>query len=125
MQNRAFENPKIEFAWNSVVDDVLGEEAVTGIRLRDTATGDLRELPVTGLFVAIGHRPNTDLFAGQLAMDDNGYLLTHPDRSTTDIPGVFACGDVQDHTYRQAITAAASGCMAAIDAERWLQSRHD
>jgi len=125
MQNRAFENPKIEFAWNSVVDDVLGEEAVTGIRLRDTATGDLRELPVTGRFIAIGHRPNTDLFAGQLAMDDNGYLLTHPDRSTTDIPGVFACGDVQDHTYRQAITAAASGCMAAIDAERWLQSRHD
>lgn len=124
MQQRAFDNPKIDFAWNSTVDDILGESVVTGLRLRDTVTGDLRELPVTGVFVAIGHRPNSGLFSGQLDMDDNGYLLTGPDRSTTNVDGVFACGDVQDHTYRQAITAAASGCMAAIDAERWLESLH-
>ena len=125
MQNRAFDNPRIEFAWNTVVDDILGDDKVAGLRLRDTGTDEVRELAVTGVFIAIGHRPNTDLFIGQLPMDENGYLLTHADRSTTDIEGVFACGDVQDHTYRQAITAAASGCMAAIDAERWLQSRHD
>lgn len=124
MQQRAFDNPKIDFAWNSTVDDILGESVVTGLRLRDTVTGDLRELAVTGVFVAIGHRPNSGLFSGQLDMDDNGYLLTGPDRSTTNVDGVFACGDVQDHTYRQAITAAASGCMAAIDAERWLESLH-
>ncbi|MDG2907904.1 MAG: thioredoxin-disulfide reductase [Acidimicrobiales bacterium] len=125
MQNRAFDNPKIEFAWNTVVDDILGDDKVTGMRLRDTVTDEVRELAVTGVFIAIGHRPNTDLFIGQLLMDENGYLLTHADRSTTDLEGVFACGDVQDHTYRQAVTAASSGCMAAIDAERWLQSRHD
>ena len=125
MQNRAFDNPKIEFAWNTVVDDILGDDKVTGMRLRDTVTDGVRELAVTGVFIAIGHRPNTDLFIGQLPMDENGYLLTHADRSTTDLEGVFACGDVQDHTYRQAVTAASSGCMAAIDAERWLQSRHD
>ena len=125
MQNRAFDNPRIEFAWNTVVDDILGDDKVAGLRLRDTGTDEVRELAVTGVFIAIGHQPNTDLFIGQLPMDENGYLLTHADRSTTDIEGVFACGDVQDHTYRQAITAAASGCMAAIDAERWLQSRHD
>ena len=125
MQTRAFDNPRIEFAWNTTVDDILGDDKVTGMRLRDTVSDEVRELEVTGVFIAIGHRPNTDLFIGQLSMDDNGYLVTHPDRSTTDIAGVFACGDVQDHTYRQAITAAASGCMAAIDAERWLQSRHD
>jgi thioredoxin reductase (NADPH) len=124
MQQRAFDNPKIDFAWNSTVDDILGESVVAGLRLRDTVTGDLRELPVTGVFVAIGHRPNSGLFSGQLDMDDNDYLLTGPDRSTTNVDGVFACGDVQDHTYRQAITAAASGCMAAIDAERWLESLH-
>ncbi len=125
MQNRAFDNPRIEFAWNTVVDDILGDDKVAGLRLRDTGTDEVRELAVTGVFIAIGHQPNTDLFIGQLPMDENGYLLTHADRSTTDIEGVFACGDVQDHTYRQAITAAASGCMAAIDAEGWLQSRHD
>ncbi len=125
MQSRAFDNPRIEFAWNTVVDDILGDDKVTGMRLRDTITDEVRELQVAGVFIAIGHRPNTDLFTGQLPMDDNGYLLTHADRSTTEIEGVFACGDVQDHTYRQAITAAASGCMAAIDAERWLQGRHD
>jgi thioredoxin reductase (NADPH) len=124
MQQRAFDNPKIDFAWNSTVDDILGESVVSGLRLRDTVTNELRELPVTGVFVAIGHRPNSGLFAGQLDMDDNGYLVTGPDRSTTNVEGVFACGDVQDHTYRQAITAAASGCMAAIDTERWLEDLH-
>ena len=125
MQQRAFDNPKVEFAWNTVVDDVLGESKVEGLTVSDTVTGEARTLPVTGVFIAIGHRPNTDLFAGQLDMDEAGYLVTGADRSTTNVEGVFACGDVQDHTYRQAITAAASGCMAAIDAERWLESRGD
>jgi thioredoxin reductase (NADPH) len=125
MQQRAFDNPRIEFAWNTAVVDVVGDTKVEALALRDTVTGEERNLPVTGVFIAIGHRPNTDLFAGQLDMDDAGYLVTGPDRSTTNIEGVFACGDVQDHTYRQAITAAGSGCMAAIDAERWLESRCD
>ena len=116
MQRRAFENPRIEFAWNSVVDDVLGETKVEGLTLRDTRNDEIRALAVTGVFIAIGHRPNTDLFTGILDMDDAGYLVTGADQSTTNIDGVFACGDVQDHTYRQAVTAAASGCMAAIDA---------
>ncbi len=123
MQQRAFDNPKIEFAWNSVVDEIHGEEKVEGITLRDVNSDETRQLPVTGVFVAIGHRPNTDLFVDQLEMDpDSGYLITQPDSSYTNVEGVFACGDVQDHTYRQAITAAGSGCMAAIDAERWLES---
>jgi len=125
MQQRAFDNPKIEFAWNSVVVDVVGGTKVEALALRDTVTGEERDLPVTGVFIAIGHRPNTDLFTDQLDMDDAGYLVTGADRSTTNIEGVFACGDVQDHTYRQAVTAAGSGCMAAIDAERWLESRCD
>ena len=125
MQRRAFENPRIEFAWNSVVDEVLGETKVEGLTLRDTRNDEIRALAVTGVFIAIGHRPNTDLFTGILDMDDAGYLVTGADQSTTNIDGVFACGDVQDHTYRQAVTAAASGCMAAIDAERWLESRTD
>lgn len=125
MQRRAFDNPKIEFAWNTVVDDILGDSKVEALDLRDTMTGDSRRLPVTGVFIAIGHRPNTDLFTGQLDMDVAGYLVTGADRSTTNVEGVFACGDVQDHTYRQAVTAAASGCMAALDAERWLESRSD
>ena len=125
MQQRAMDNPRIEFAWNSTVDDVLGESKVEGLALRDTVTDETRVLPVTGVFIAIGHRPNTDLFSGILDMDEAGYLVTGADRSTTNVDGVFACGDVQDHTYRQAITAAASGCMAAIDAERWLESRTD
>ena len=123
MQQRAFDNPRIEFAWNTTVDEILGDTTVSGLRLRDTIDDGLRELPVTGVFISIGHRPNTALFAGQLDMDDNDYLITGPDRSTTNVEGVFACGDVQDHNYRQAVTAAASGCMAAIDAERWLESR--
>jgi len=125
MQQRAFDNPKIEFAWNSVVVDVVGGTKVEALALRDTVTGEERDLPVTGVFIAIGQRPNTDLFTDQLDMDDAGYLVTGADRSTTNIEGVFACGDVQDHTYRQAVTAAGSGCMAAIDAERWLESRCD
>lgn len=122
MQDRAFANPKIRFQWNSVVTEILGEKSVEGVVIRDTVTGEERRLDVTGLFIAIGHRPNTDLFRGQLAMKDNGYIITAPDSSRTSVEGVFACGDVQDDVYRQAITAAGSGCMAAIDAERWLES---
>lgn len=122
MQDKAFANPKIEFAWNKVVDDVLGvdEGKVSGVRLRDTATDEVSDLAIDGLFVAIGHTPNTSLFTGVLDTDENGYLVTHHG-SQTNVPGVFACGDVQDHTYRQAITAAGSGCMAAIDTERYLE----
>ena len=130
MQERAFKNEKIQPVWNKVVLDVLtntietpmGEkvEKIRALKLKDTEDGSESELPVEGLFVAIGHRPNTSLFAGQLPMDETGYLLVEKGSSRTSIPGVFACGDVQDHTYRQAITAAGSGCMAAIDAERWL-----
>lgn len=122
MQERAFNNPKIEIVWNTVVEELLGTEKLEGAVVRNVLTGDITTLPVTGLFVAIGHRPNTDLFKGVLAMEDNGYLITQPGSSYTDVEGVFACGDVQDHTYRQAITAAGSGCTAAIDAERWLEA---
>ena len=122
MQDRARANDKIVFRWNSVVEEVLGDTTVTGVVVRDVHTGATETLDVSGLFVAIGHRPNTDLFGGQLDMDEAGYLVTAPDRSLTNIEGVFACGDVQDHTYRQAITAAGSGCMAAIDCERWLEA---
>ncbi len=120
MQQRAKDHPKIEFAWNSVVTEVLGDDFVTGVVLEDTKTGDTRELPVEALFVAIGHKPNTELFAGQLEMHDTGYLKVEPGTTRTSIEGVFACGDVADSVYRQAITAAGTGCMAAIDGERWL-----
>jgi len=123
MQERAHANPKIEFLWNTVVEDLLGDTKLEGAVVRNLLTDEVTTLPVTGLFVAIGHRPNTDLFKGVLDMEDNGYLVTQPGSSYTNIAGVFACGDVQDHTYRQAITAAGSGCMAAIDCERWLESR--
>jgi thioredoxin reductase (NADPH) len=123
MQERAFNNPKIEFLWNQEVTDLLGADALEGAVVTSTLTGESTTMPVTGLFVAIGHRPNTDLFKGVLDMQDNGYLITKPGSSYTNIEGVFACGDVQDHTYRQAITAAGSGCMAAIDAERWLEAQ--
>jgi thioredoxin reductase (NADPH) len=124
MQDRALNNPKIEPRWNSQVVEIKGETKLEGIVVEDTLTGERADLDVSGLFVAIGHRPNTDLFTGQLAMEDSGYLVTGSgDQVTaTNIPGVFACGDVQDHTYRQAITAAGSGCSAAIDAERWLEA---
>jgi len=123
MQDRAFANPKIEFLWDTVVEDLVGGETLEGAVVRNVHTGETITLPVTGLFVAIGHRPNTDLFKGQLDMEDNGYLITRPGSSYTNVEGVFACGDVQDHTYRQAITAAGSGCMAAIDTERWLEAQ--
>jgi len=120
MQQRVFNNEKIEILWNTVVTDVLGENDVQGVRLKDTITGEARELPVTGFFVAIGHRPNTDIFKGWLDMDEQGYIQTRPGSTYTNIPGVFASGDAQDHVYRQAVTAAGTGCMAAIDAERWM-----
>ena len=126
MQDRAFANPKIEFAWNTVVDEILGsrDAGVTGIRLADSNNGETRTLDdVRGVFIAIGHKPNTDLFKGQLEMDENGYLVTTPGTARTSIEGVFAAGDVQDHVYRQAVTAAGTGCMAAIDAERWLEEQ--
>ncbi len=121
MQDKAMANPKIEFIWNAVVEAVLdpAKGEVSGVLVRDVVTGEQKTVPVDGLFVAIGHTPNTGLFRGQLDMDENGYLITGKG-SRTNVPGVFAAGDVQDHVYRQAITAAGSGCMAAIDAERYL-----
>lgn len=121
MQDRAFTNDKISFLFDSVVTDVLGDERVTGVRVKDVNTGEETVLATDGLFVAIGHTPSTELFAGQLETGAGGYLLTH-EGTKTNVPGVFACGDVQDHVYRQAVTAAGSGCMAAIDAERYLSS---
>ena len=123
MQERVLNHPKIEVIWNTVLDDVLGEDAVSGVRLRDVVTGNTRDLLSGGLFYAIGFTPNTALFKGQLAMDPDGYLVAGPDSTRTSVPGVFACGDVQDKKYRQAITAAGSGCMAALDCERWLLER--
>jgi len=122
MQERAMSNPKINVIWNSQVTELRGTDTLSGVTLSNSVTGETTQLPVTGLFIAIGHRPNTDLFFGILAMEDTGYLVTVPGSSRTNIEGVFACGDVQDHTYRQAITAAGSGCMAAIDCERWLEA---
>ncbi len=126
MQERAFANEKIRFLWNHVVESVAGDTKLEGVTVRNVLTDETSELPVTGLFVAIGHKPNTDLFKGQLEMEESGYLVTGlaGGATTTNVEGVFACGDVQDHTYRQAITAAGSGCQAAIDAERWLESQH-
>ena len=123
MADRAMANPKIHFMWNSTVEDITGDTKVESVLVRDTQTGEVSEHPFTGVFVAIGHRPNTDLFKGQLELKDNGYIVTDPHRSNTDVEGVFACGDVQDDWYRQAITAAGSGCAAAIDAERWLEEQ--
>ena len=124
MQDRAINNEKIAFQWNSALEEVLGDEVVKGIRVRNVQTNQVEEIPVSGVFVAIGHTPNTSLFTGHIDMDEQGYIRTQPNRSTTNIPGVFASGDVQDSHYRQAITAAGSGCMAAIDAERYLESLH-
>ena len=125
MQERSFKNEKIEFLWDSVPVDLHGADRLESVTLKNTKTGELSQLDITGMFVAIGHHPNTNLFVGQLSMDDASYLLTH--RGThLNVEGVFAAGDVQDRTYRQAVTAAGSGCMAAIDAERWLESQpHD
>ena len=121
MQERALHNDKIAFAWNSVVEDILGKDIVAGVRLRNIVTGATTELACAGVFVAIGHRPNTDLVKEQVAMDEQGYVITSQGTATS-VPGLFAAGDVQDRKYRQAITAAGSGCMAAIDAERFLES---
>lgn len=133
MQERAFHNPKIHFAWNKVIADILTQEQalpsgetiekVRALALKDTVDGTLSELAIDGLFVAIGHKPNTELFQGQLPMDESGYLEVEKGSTRTKVEGVFAAGDVQDHIYRQAITAAGSGCMAAIDAERWMASQ--
>jgi thioredoxin reductase (NADPH) len=120
MQERALANPKIKFRWNSEVSEILGDTKITGLRLRDAVTGAESELPVCGVFVAIGHDPRSELFTGQLATDSEGYLLVEQPSTRTAIPGVFACGDVVDHTYRQAVTAAGTGCAAALDAERYL-----
>jgi len=121
MQDRATKNEKITFIWNSVVEDILGNDTVTGVRVKNLVTGKVTEMPCAGIFVAIGHRPNTALFAGQIIMDEKGYIRTEKGTATS-VPGVFAAGDVQDSVYRQAVTAAGSGCMAAIDAERFLES---
>jgi thioredoxin reductase (NADPH) len=126
MQDRVLKNPKIRILYNAVVDDVLdvSRGEVTGARIRNVKSGESAVVPATGFFVAIGHTPNTDLFKGQLDLHDNGYIKTRPGSSQTSVPGVFACGDVQDFTYRQAVTAAGTGCMAALDAERWM-AMHD
>jgi thioredoxin reductase (NADPH) len=123
MQQRAQNDPKIEFVWNSQVIDILGEEKVTGVRIKDTVTGDEKNLELTGLFVAIGHVPRSELLIGQIDLDSNGYVKTQSDSTKTNIEGVFACGDLVDHVYRQAITAAGTGCQAALDAERFLASQ--
>jgi thioredoxin reductase (NADPH) len=123
MEDRARANDKIEFVTNAVVDEVLGESSVTGVQLRDVRTDEITEIPADGLFVAIGHDPNSNLFADWLELDENGYVLTKPGSTETNVEGVFAVGDVVDHTYRQAITAAGMGCMGALDAERWLAAR--
>jgi thioredoxin reductase (NADPH) len=122
MQDKAFQNPKIEFIWNTRVEEILGESdvGVTGVRLHNLKTDERRILQSSGVFIAIGHKPNTELFKGQLDMDEVGYILTSHRSTATNVPGVFACGDVQDATYRQAVTAAGTGCMAALDAERFL-----
>jgi len=124
MQDRALNNPKIEMLWNTAVTDIIGKDHLESISLKNTVTGAESSMNVAGLFIAIGHRPNTDVFKGVIDMEDSGYLITRPDSTYTNIEGVFACGDVKDHVYRQAITAAGSGCMAAIDTERWLEHQH-
>ncbi|MFC5731244.1 MULTISPECIES: thioredoxin-disulfide reductase [Nocardioides] len=120
MQERAFADPKLEIIWNSVVDSINGEESLESVTLRDTVTGGTSVLPATGLFVAIGHEPRSELLVGQVDLDDNGYVLVQPGSTATNLPGVFASGDLVDHRYRQAITAAGSGCAAALDAERFI-----
>jgi thioredoxin reductase (NADPH) len=124
MQERVFRTPNLVVHWNSSTEEILGTDQVEGVRLRNNLDGTTQEIPLQGFFVAIGHQPNTQLFQGQLEMDETGYLLTEPGSSRTNLEGVFAAGDAQDKIYRQAVTAAGSGCMAALDAERWLAARH-
>ncbi|BFN36661.1 thioredoxin-disulfide reductase [Fidelibacter multiformis] len=127
MAERVIKDPKIEIKWDSVVEEVLGEQnqvGVTGVRIKNVKTGKTEEIPCSGFFLAIGHKPNSDPFKGQLDMDETGYIKTKPGSTYTSVEGVFACGDVQDKVYRQAVTAAGSGCAAAIDAERWLNEKH-
>lgn len=125
MADRVMKHPKIEVIWNSAVDQVVGDKLVTGLKLRNLQTNVVTDLKVDGMFVAIGHKPNTEIFAGQIEVNETGYIVTKPHSSYTSVDGVFAAGDVQDHVYRQAITAAGSGCAAAIDAERWLEAHGD
>lgn len=130
MQDRALKNPKISMVWNSAVEEVLGKEengrkVVTGVKLRNLMTNELSEFRTDGLFIGIGHQPNTEIFKGQIDLDPTGYIVTKPRSTATNIRGVFAAGDVADSVYRQAVTAAGSGCMAAIDAERFLEHQHD
>jgi len=128
MRKRVLENPKVEVLWNSTIEEVLGEPDQGGVRgaiLKDTVTGETREMAIDGIFMAIGHTPNTGIFKGQLKTDETGYLITKPDSTATDIKGVFAAGDVRDHVYRQAITAAGNGCMAALEAERYITELDD
>ena len=124
MADRALAHDKISVTWNAVVEEILGDDGVSGVRLRDTQTGEIRERACEGVFVAIGHDPNTSLFKGQLELDDNGYVILPGPGTMTSVPGVFAAGDVADTVYRQAVTAAGTGCAAAIDAERWMESEH-
>ena len=123
MQQRVMNSPNIEVLWNTSTDEVLGDDEVNGIRVVDTVTGEKREIPVQGFFVAIGHQPNTDIFKDFLDMDESGYIKTIPGTSKTNIPGVFATGDAQDKIYRQAVTAAGSGCMGALDAEKFIAEK--
>ena len=125
MQDRAMANEKIEFKWNAQVVAIHGEDKLTSVTVEDTVTGETNELALSGLFIAIGHKPNTDLFKGQLELRENGYMTTAPDSTATNVEGVFACGDAQDDVFRQAITAAGTGCMAALEAERWLEAQQD
>jgi thioredoxin reductase (NADPH) len=125
MQDRAFANEKVRFRWNTVVVDLLGEDKLSGVQLRDVVTGETSTLAVTGLFVAIGHDPASELFRDQVTMDEAGYVVVDAPGTRTNLPGVFACGDLVDHTYRQAVTAAGTGCAAALDAERWLAEHED
>jgi thioredoxin reductase (NADPH) len=124
MQERAYANPKIAFIWDTVVEEVLGEQSVTGLRLRNVKTNQVHDLPVSGLFVAIGHHPNTEIFRDQVETDALGYIKVVPDTTLTSVPGVFAAGDVHDTRYKQAVTAAGDGCKAALDAERYLEEHH-
>ena len=126
MQKRTLDNPKVEVMWSTVLEKVLGDKVVDGVKVKHMKTNEITTLDdVTGVFLAIGHKPNTDLFKGVLDMDETGYIQTKPKSTYTNIPGIFACGDAQDKDYRQAVTAAGTGCMAAIDAERWLAVKEE